>query len=111
MIAEPMAALPKVMSRPKPSSTSAAAGWRSARMRSRKPAGLSASSPPSISPATVAPPARLTASRRISGWRNRRVIGGFLSAGILEQDRLQLHQVVPRTRFASPIGRGRPPKL
>ena len=53
MIAVPIAAEPKVTTKPNSSSPSAVPGEASAKIRCRKPPGLSASSPPTASAASV----------------------------------------------------------
>src|SRR6266851_1187756 len=71
MIAVPIAAEPKVITKPNSNSPSAVPGDESARIRSRKPAGLSASRPATSSAASTIPAARLIASSRNSGTRQK----------------------------------------
>ena len=68
-MAVPIAVLPKVINSPNSNSPMAVVGERSAKIRSRRPCGLSASRPPSSSSAATTPAARLIASSRNSGAR------------------------------------------
>jgi len=60
-----------VTTNPNSNSPSAVPGELSARINSRNPAGLSASSPPTSNTASVIPAARLIASSRNSGTRRK----------------------------------------
>src|SRR6266436_7310878 len=69
MIADPIAVEPRVTMKPNSNSPSAMPGELSAKIRSRKRKGLSASRPPTSKVAAATPTARLMASSRSSGTR------------------------------------------